>query len=109
MTEPMKPDFSKTQFVDAVAAKIEEREQKTPRHRHIEDIGFLVAIAMTLLYGLAETARRIGLCHGDCSKDPGIPWVTLTMAFMCILPKMLGRVTAGRVWEVVGARFGGKS
>lgn len=109
MTPPVKPDFSKTQIVDEVTARLEEREAKTPHHRHIEDLGFVVAILVTLIYALAEAARRIGWCHGDCTKDPGIPWVTLTLAGMCILPKMIGRASTGRIWEFVGSRFGSKS
>lgn len=101
-------DLSDTQIIERVEARLEEKEAKTPRHRYIEDIGFICAIFLGMTYGLAESARRVGWCHGDCTKDPGFPWVTITFAAMCILPKMLGRATSGKIWELAASRFGGK-
>jgi hypothetical protein len=35
--------------------------------------------------------------------------VTLVIFIGCVLPKTVGRATAGKVWELLGGRIGNKS
>lgn len=72
--------------------------------RWIENILAIVGILQAALYGTMEALARGGfLPH---TEHPGFPWVTVIIFAGCVLPKTLGRATAGRVWDAVAARFG---
>lgn len=75
--------------------------------RRLEDWGFLVACALGALYGVAEAAARTGLCLGTCPANAEFPWGLLIMQAIMAAPKMVGRVSAGKVWEAVGRKIGG--
>lgn len=75
--------------------------------RRLEDVGFLLAVALGALYGVAEAAARTGLCLGPCPAQADFPWGLLIMQAIMAAPKMVGRVSAGKVWEAVGRKIGG--
>lgn len=78
-----------------------------PTHsRRLEDWGMIVGIAQAALYGVAEFLIHIGVVT---PKSTGIPWMTIALFFGCVLPKTLGRATAGKIWEIIASRFGGKA
>jgi hypothetical protein len=64
--------------------------------RVAEDIGFF-----------AESAARIGLKVGECAYDSNFPWGLVVLVCALVLPKTLGRATAGKVWSFVGSRISG--
>lgn len=69
------------------------------QHRSAESTGFLVAVAVVALYGIAEAGIHAGLLHPDCHKE-GIPWGMVLLVFALVLPKTLGRATAGDIWRI---------
>ncbi len=75
--------------------------------RKLEDWGFILAIALGALYGVAEAAARTGLCVRVCPAQADFPWGLLIMQAIMAAPKMVGRVSAGKVWEAVGRKIGG--
>ena len=80
--------------------------------RVLEDVGFVVGLLMMVGYvGLVEILPA--LCHalGKCQNAPAdtpFPWVVVTMAALCVAPKMIGRASAGKVWESLAGRLGKK-
>lgn len=78
-----------------------------PRSRLIEDVGFVVGLVLASVYCLAEALARVGFRLGTSEPITGVPWVTLAIVFLCIAPKMIGRVSAGRAWEFIASRVGG--
>lgn len=74
------------------------------RSRILEDVGFAAAIALGLLYGIAEALARIGLYVGDKAPDTSFPWGLLIVMSIMAAPKTLGRATAGRIWDVIAGR-----
>lgn len=81
----------------------------TEKSRHIENALAIAGILQALLYGTLEALRHAGISFGKCEPADGIPWVTVMIFAGCVAPKTLGRATAGKVWDVVAGRFGGKS
>lgn len=72
------------------------------RSRWVEDSLAVVGIAQAALYGTMEALARGGfLKHAE---HPGFPWVTVIIFAGCVLPKTLGRATAGRVWDAIAKR-----
>lgn len=55
-----------------------------------------------------QVCYAIGKC-ANAPSDQQFPWgVVLTVA-ACVAPKTLGRMTAGKLWEGIASKFGGKS
>lgn len=74
------------------------------RSRWIENVLAIVGIAQAALYGTMEALARGGfLTH---SEHAGFPWVTIIIFAGCVLPKTLGRATAGRVWDALASKVG---
>lgn len=77
------------------------------RGRGVEDVGFLVAILLVLLYGAAEAAAHVGLVRpvpaGATCPPPvhSLPWALVLSVFALVLPKTIGRASAGRIWELL--------
>lgn len=76
--------------------------------RLIENAGFGAAILIALLYGAAEAAARVGLCHGACAPEAPFPWGLCLILVTLALPKILGKATAGAIWTALANRVGGK-
>lgn len=68
------------------------------RHRWLEDVGFLVGIVNATLY-------TFGIKFGAAIPET---WAVVALNATLIAPKMLGRVTAGKIWDNISSRFGGK-
>jgi hypothetical protein len=82
-------------------------DQPAPASRRIENALALVGIAQAALYGTIEALKEAGWQMGPCQTNGGIPWVTLAVFVGCVLPKTLGRATAGKIWEKIPL-IGGK-
>lgn len=67
-----------------------------PRSRGFEDLGFLVGIVNATLYTL-------GVQLGTAQPET---WAVVALNVTLIGPKMLGRATAGRIWERIAGRRG---
>lgn len=78
---------------------------RIPTSRRIEDIGFLVGVTIAALFAVGEFMVYISFVKKGAS---GFPYVTIILVLACVLPKTVGRATAGRVWEVLANRFGGR-
>lgn len=83
-----------------------------PRHRYIED-------GLAILGGLVMAAYVLGVevfppvCYslGRCVNKPDahpFPWGVVFLVSACVLPKTVGRLTAGRVWQAIGNAIPGR-
>lgn len=79
------------------------------RSRLLEDIGFAAAIALGVIYGVAEALARVGVRLGPHAPDTSFPWGLLIVMTILAAPKTLGRATAGRIWDVIAGRIGPRS
>jgi len=69
--------------------------------RLLEDIAFAVGILSILARVVVELAHETG--HwAPLADHKGIPWAFAASVVLLIAPKMLGKATAGRVWEALG-------
>lgn len=75
--------------------------------RAIENALALAGMVPAFLYGIAESAARIGLHFGDHQEDHGMPWGIIVILAICVAPKTVGKATSGKIWSVLAARFGG--
>lgn len=69
------------------------------RSRLIEDTGFAIGIGLIALRGVAELVQEF-LDRPNHTHPFPLAFVIGVLA--CVLPKTLGRMTAGRIWEVLG-------
>ena len=70
--------------------------------RRLEDVGFLAAILTGTGYAVIESIARLkGI------PEVGFPWGMFIMQAVMALPKMVGRMSAGRIWESISTRIGG--
>lgn len=76
--------------------------------RHLENAGLTAAIILTAIYCLAEASARVGFCKAVCPTEVSFPWGMAIMVVALVLPKTVGRATAGRVWDAIADRLGGK-
>lgn len=81
---------------------------KEKHSRLIEDVGFLVAVLLVGAYGAVEVGVHAGLLHPEV-HDHSIPWPMVIGVGALILPKTLGRASAGRIWGIALTRFGRRS
>lgn len=77
------------------------------RSRLLEDIAFIVGIAIAVLYAIGEFLTSMGWCIKTCNPHAGVPWMTVVLFAGCVLPKTLGRATAGKVWDAIASRVKG--
>lgn len=78
------------------------------RSRFLEDFAFVVAILQAIGYGVAEMLGEQGVRLGRCEANEGFPYVTIVLFLGCVAPKMLGRATAGKIWERIPFLGGSK-
>lgn len=70
--------------------------------RQIEDWGFLIACGLGLLYGIGEIIVYVVVSLGlRPHTEAPFPWIVMAFFIGGILPKTLGRATAGQVWVVL--------
>lgn len=75
------------------------------KSRFIEDFLAIVGILMAVFYGAMEALARGGFVTHN--EHAGFPWITAIVFLGCVLPKTVGRMTAGKVWEAIGSRVRG--
>lgn len=86
-------------------AEFRASRSSPPKSRLIEDILAVAGIVQAMFYGTIEGLTRAGILGHN--EHAGFPWVTTIIFLGCVLPKTVGRMTAGKIWETLGARFGG--
>jgi hypothetical protein len=75
--------------------------------RKVEDGGLLICVVMFGLWMLTAVLKNAGYIVGPCKNlSSGFPWEFLVSGAMLALPKIVGRATAGRVWEKLAGRGG---
>lgn len=75
--------------------------------RKVEDGGLLICVVMFGLWMLTAVMKNAGYIIGPCrDHQSGFPWEFLVSGAMLALPKIVGRATAGRVWEKLAGRGG---
>lgn len=75
--------------------------------RKLEDLGLLVGILLGLAYGLTEVYLNVYCAKFGCQSNGGFPIGFAIVVFALVLPKTLGRVTAGKLWEGVVNKWSG--
>lgn len=73
------------------------KEQAAQHARWVENTAFAVGVGLLAFAGVREAIVS------TCEARP-FPWVTFIIASSLVAPKMLGRVTAGRVWDLLGKK-----
>lgn len=81
----------------------------TERSRRYEDYGLLVGISLGAAYGMAEVALKVYCSTHQCFSGAGFPIGFAIVILACVLPKTVGRATAGKVWEIFANKLPGKS
>jgi hypothetical protein len=73
--------------------------------RRLEDWGMGAAIAVGCLAALARIGVNSWCSVRPCpAYRPGFPWELWLLMGMLVLPKVLGRATAGRIWLALVTR-----
>lgn len=76
----------------------------TQHSRRLEDVGFLAAVLTGTGYAVIESIARLkGI------PEVGFPWGMFIMQAVMALPKMIGRMSAGKIWEAIATKIGSKS
>ena len=75
--------------------------------RRAENVLAYAGAAQAVFAGVLESLVRAGFRLGAGDAVSGVPWVNLAILGVCVLPKTVGRATAGRVWDAIAGRFGG--
>jgi len=78
------------------------------RGRFAEDVGMWAAILVggasagvkLWVYLVCSTMKE---CH---TASAGFPWETGALMLLLILPKTVGRASAGKVWEILAGKLG---
>lgn len=83
-------------------------------HRWIENglaiLGGVIAASYVLgVEVIPHVCYSLGKCIHAPVPSNGIPWGVVILVGACVLPKTVGRATAGRVWDVVAGRIGRRS
>lgn len=82
-------------------------ERAVRTHRAIEDYGFIIGLGLMTLFGLAETAVYLAVSLGFVPRvDAPHPWIVILYVLLAVLPKYLGRATAGQVWVILARATG---
>ena len=82
-----------------------ESRTVTPFSRKVEDGGFLTAIVLVSLWCLVAVLKSAGFKLGPCGKDPtGFPWEFVILCSVLVIPKTVGRATAGGIWDKLPGR-----
>lgn len=84
-------------------------ERRIDGGRRAENTLAYAGAGQALFAGLMESLVRAGVRLGDGPAEAGIPWVNLAILVICVMPKTVGRATAGRAIDAVSSRFGARS
>jgi hypothetical protein len=114
MTAPMTPsgitrkltDLEERQFRDERARVELERELRAEaalKGRQVENAGYWVALALVGVRGVLEMVHEVvGWFMTLRPHQHGMPWAFMVAVFCFVLPKWVGRATAGKVWGGIG-------
>jgi len=73
--------------------------------RKVEDGGLLMCVVMFGLWMLTAVMKNAGYIVGPCKNlVNGFPWEFIASGAFLALPKIVGRATAGRIWERLAGR-----
>lgn len=75
--------------------------------RTVENICAIAGLVVLSTFGLAETLSRLGVTFGPCHEH-GFPWGQVIAGSILVLPKTVGRATAGKVWNKIASAVPGK-
>jgi len=111
MTDPNIPIPPVGTVTKTTTEKVSVEPAKPPPSsfsRKVEDGGLLICVVMFGLWMLTAVMKNAGYIVGPCKNlSSGFPWEFLVSGAMLALPKIVGRATAGRVWEKLAGRGGG--
>lgn len=96
--------LTKTAVGRMIDAEFDERAAKIQRTARLaEDRGFYVALCIAALYATGEFVVYMGLVTPPA--DRGFPWMTAGLFVGCVIPKILGRTTGGKIWLILANAF----
>lgn len=75
---------------------------KAQHSRLIEDLGFVVALLIVTAYSGVDIGVHAGLLHPTVHTEGVSPGQIIVVSAL-ILPKTLGRATAGKVWSTLAS------
>lgn len=106
MTDPNIPIQQQAGTVETtVKTKVTPAKEPSSFSRKVEDGGLLICVVMFGLWMLTAVLKNAGYIVGPCKNlSSGFPWEFLVSGAMLALPKIVGRATAGRVWEKLAGR-----
>lgn len=112
MSDTAKPGMSRTEVGEMIHedldAKLKELRElaaaQANKSRKLEDYALIVGIAQAGFYGFIEAIVYF-LQSIDVIPVKGhpIPYMTIALFLGCILPKTVGRATAGKIWTGLGS------
>ncbi len=88
-------------IAERVADVFEKRGTSTPGQR-AENIALYFGLFVAGIGILVESAKQLGLARGAVCAEHWwqmVPWFNLAVLGVCVLPKMVGRQTYGKIWE----------
>lgn len=108
MTDPTLPIPPAPGKVTETTTTITKVEAPNRFSRKVEDAGLLLCLVLFGLWMLTAVLRGQGYILGPCQNlhAPGFPWEFVVSGGTFALPKIIGRATAGRVWERLAGRGG---
>ena len=103
MTDPATPPTPGT--VKQTTTTTMEVKQPNSFSRKVEDGGLLLCVVMFGLWMLTAVLKNAGYIVGPCKNlVAGFPWEFIASGAFLALPKIVGRATAGRIWERLAGR-----
>lgn len=81
-------------------------ENRIDAGRRSENWALYVGTAQAVFAGVTEALVRAGMRFGTGEVDTGMPWVNLTILFVLVLPKTVGRLQAAKVIDAITSRNG---
>ena len=67
--------------------------------------GLMAAAYVGLVEILPHACHAVGRCAADPGGEHGIPWGVVIVVAALVLPKTAGRMTAGRIYEMLFSRL----
>ena len=76
--------------------------------RYIEDAGMIAAIGIGTIFSLVKISvyAYCSIRAGCAIYQPGFPTEFWLLMLVLVLPKTIGRASAGKVWEILANRGG---
>ena len=88
-----------------VSTTAEQVAKSSPFSRRVEDGGLLMCAVLMGLWMLVAVLKNAGYIIGPCKNlEAGFPWEFVVSASLFAVPKIVGRATAGRIWDKLPGR-----